>query len=310
MRIRIYCKLCFILVFHSCEDKPICTEYISFSMGFVKVDHDSIYTVCFGQSPVELEYRKKSNSDISLLIGDFDTLVISELSQADTNIIRLMKGDYVEEFICAQAINLNDDWNVATIILPGYDPIYTGKIVVDQKSQMVNIFIGNKELHLDPERMNMDHLFNEITLLNTLPPLKYTGSSSHAFEIQYTIRDGRGISAQSTVNHLPLRLSGLRALVEYLNDKRSVSEVGGQSGENEHSLMLEHYLNEMVNSLIEMNNGVGTYYDFVGLVLNGFPIEVLNYCGYTLQGVQVHYNNFLNFVQQPGGVNEMLLSCE
>lgn len=222
MRIRIYCKLCFILAFHSCEDKQICTEYISHSMGFVKVDHDSLYRVCMGQSPVELDYRKTTISGIGTLIGDFDTLVISELSKADTKVIRLMKGDFVEEFICAQAIYLRDDWKVATIILPGYDPVHSGKIIVDRRSHGVKILLGNKELLLDPERIKMDNLFKEITLLNSLPPLKFTGTDSHAFEIQCIIRDGRGISVQSTMNHLPLRLSELRTLVKYLNDNRSI----------------------------------------------------------------------------------------
>lgn len=224
MRSCIYCILGFILAFHSCENKKICTEYISHSMGFVKVVQDSLYTVCLGRSPVELEYRKETISGISMLIGDFDTLVISELTQADTRVLRLMKGDFAEEFNCVQAICLNDDWNVATIILPGYDPLHTGKIVVDQRSHIVKILLDNKELPLDPKRIKLDHLFAEITLLNSLPALVFSGNSSHAYEIQYIIQDRRGINVQSTVDHLPLKLSELRSIVKYLNDKRSLAE--------------------------------------------------------------------------------------
>ena len=102
---------------------------------------------------------------------------------------------------------------------------------------------------------------------------------------------------------------GLLTLTEAFH-QLVVEEYGGQAGEDEHNLMLEHYLTEMVNSLIEMNNGIGSYADFVGLVLNGFPIEALNYCGVMYQDVAVHYDHFLGFIQQPGSVNQLLLSCE
>lgn len=88
-----------------------------------------------------------------------------------------------------------------------------------------------------------------------------------------------------------------------------LAEYGGQSGENEHNLMLEHYLDDMVNSLIEMNNGIGSYGEFVGLILNGFSIDVLNYCGISLQYVQEKYAEYLLFIQQPGHINSVLSSC-
>ncbi|MBK7344645.1 MAG: hypothetical protein IPJ06_17060 [Saprospiraceae bacterium] len=89
-----------------------------------------------------------------------------------------------------------------------------------------------------------------------------------------------------------------------------LNEYGGQAGPSEHNLMMEHYLDEMVNGLIEMNNGIGTYSNFVGLVLNGFPIDVLNYCGITQQFVQTQYGAYLNFIQQPGHINSVLSSCD
>ncbi|MCP3928097.1 MAG: hypothetical protein GY705_03240, partial [Bacteroidetes bacterium] len=72
-------------------------------------------------------------------------------------------------------------------------------------------------------------------------------------------------------------------------------EYGGQAGTDEHKLMLEYYLEEMVNSLIEMNNAVGEYDDFVGGVLNGFPLDALNYCDISYNDVQQKYIDFQNF---------------
>ena len=87
-------------------------------------------------------------------------------------------------------------------------------------------------------------------------------------------------------------------------------------GENstiaEHELMLEYYLQKMVDSLIEMNNGVGNYNDFVGLILDGMPVDILNYCGYSVEDVQQKYNQYLSFYNGPentGTLKSELSDC-
>lgn len=41
----------------------------------------------------------------------------------------------------------------------------------------------------------------------------------------------------------------------------------------------------MVENLIEVT-GIGTYADYEGLVLNGFPLEILESCGYNLWNIE------------------------
>lgn len=60
-------------------------------------------------------------------------------------------------------------------------------------------------------------------------------------------------------------------------------EYGYNATQEQHRLMLDKYLNEMVNNLIELT-GKGTYDDYVGLVLNGFPKNILLECGYAIGG--------------------------
>lgn len=73
-----------------------------------------------------------------------------------------------------------------------------------------------------------------------------------------------------------------------------LKEYGDQAGPDQHHLMLEQFLDEMINSLIEIA-GEGTFEDFEGLVLNGFPEDVLNYCGITKEEVLQKVNRYIDF---------------
>lgn len=77
-----------------------------------------------------------------------------------------------------------------------------------------------------------------------------------------------------------------------------IAEYGNNATSDQHTLMLEKYLNEMVRSLIEVT-GVGTfdanYQDYVGLILYGFPKEILESCGYSLGVVADKYHSYQVF---------------
>lgn len=77
-----------------------------------------------------------------------------------------------------------------------------------------------------------------------------------------------------------------------------ISEYGSNATKEQHTLMLEKYLSDMVRSLIEVT-GVGTfetnYNDYVGLILYGFPLDILESCGYTLGVVQDKYYSYQVF---------------
>ncbi len=69
----------------------------------------------------------------------------------------------------------------------------------------------------------------------------------------------------------------------------------------------------MVASLIEMNNGVGEYDDFVGLVLNGLPVEIREACGISNQVANLKYKDFLVFfydIEKNGKLNTEISSCD
>jgi len=91
---------------------------------------------------------------------------------------------------------------------------------------------------------------------------------------------------------------------------RLVQEEYGGVGMTEHQIMVDHYVDEMVESLIQMNGGIGTEDNFAGLVLNGFPIDVLNASGISLQDVQNAYADYLVFIAQPGNISSTLPNCE
>ena len=79
---------------------------------------------------------------------------------------------------------------------------------------------------------------------------------------------------------------------------------------NEHALMIQYYLNIMVDGLIQMNGGVGTYDDFVGLVLTGLPPDVYQYLNLTTTDVLSLYTDYLNATTGQGNINSMLINCD
>lgn len=87
-------------------------------------------------------------------------------------------------------------------------------------------------------------------------------------------------------------------------------EYGAQATLSDHELMLDYYLDLMVESLIAANDNVGTREDFIGLVLNGFEEEVLNSCGLAFEDVSVAYNNYLTFISQPGNLSSIFTECD
>jgi len=89
--------------------------------------------------------------------------------------------------------------------------------------------------------------------------------------------------------------------------------VGHQYGENptelQHEFMLDYFLVPMVNSLIEMNGGVGTYSYFVGLVLSGFPGEVLEAAGYNVDDFLDFAEIARDFIENNSNINQTLIDC-
>jgi hypothetical protein len=79
---------------------------------------------------------------------------------------------------------------------------------------------------------------------------------------------------------------------------------------NEHAIMIQHYLDIMIDGLIQMNGGVGTYDDFVGLVLTGFPPEVYTYINLTTSDVMSLYYDYLNATTGQGNINNVLINCD
>lgn len=77
----------------------------------------------------------------------------------------------------------------------------------------------------------------------------------------------------------------------------------------QHQLILDYFVDLMVNSLIEANNGIGSFEDFEGLVLNGFGEDVLIYCGISLSELQEKYQNHLNFINNPSNVGGFFKNC-
>lgn len=96
-------------------------------------------------------------------------------------------------------------------------------------------------------------------------------------------------------------------------EKLVISEYGSNATKEQHALMLEKYLKEMVQSLIDIT-GVGTieanYNDYVGLILNGFPGEILESCGYTIGVVLDKYHSYQVFAHDhPNIYNNIKKFC-
>ena len=81
--------------------------------------------------------------------------------------------------------------------------------------------------------------------------------------------------------------------LNYLNvfKKLVVSEYGTNTTTDQHKLMLDKYINDMVINLIEITKQ-GTYDDYIGLVLNGFPEDILWQCGYSPNYAVDKFHNY------------------
>jgi hypothetical protein len=87
-------------------------------------------------------------------------------------------------------------------------------------------------------------------------------------------------------------------------------EYGPNASFSEHEFMLDFYLDEMIESLIEFNNGVGTEQDFIGLVYFGFPAEVLLYNNISVSQALSIYEDYENFISGPSNINNIITNCD
>ena len=83
---------------------------------------------------------------------------------------------------------------------------------------------------------------------------------------------------------------------------------GENPNEAQHQFMLCHFLDQMVNSLVDIN-GSGVYSDFLGLVLSGFPDSVLIAAGFDLDNRNVFVEHSRMFLQENSKINDELLKC-
>lgn len=58
-----------------------------------------------------------------------------------------------------------------------------------------------------------------------------------------------------------------------------------------------------------MNNGIGTYEDFEGIVLNSFSAEVLGYCGITQAELQAKFDRYKSFISNSQNLSNLFKSC-
>lgn len=88
-----------------------------------------------------------------------------------------------------------------------------------------------------------------------------------------------------------------------------LQKYGPIAGKTEHELMLNVFVNDMVQSLIDANEGIGNFSDFEGLVLRGFGQDLLQYTNYT----QIDINNkmavYNSFISNPANVSPNFVSC-
>ncbi len=91
--------------------------------------------------------------------------------------------------------------------------------------------------------------------------------------------------------------AGIQGSMNYYQafEQLVIKEYGSNATVEQHKLMLDKYLKNMVESLIEVT-GVGSYplnyEDYVGLILQGFPNDILESCGYTADIVADKYHSY------------------
>ena len=79
---------------------------------------------------------------------------------------------------------------------------------------------------------------------------------------------------------------------------------------DQHELMLDYFVTPMVNSLIELNGGIGTFEDFEWLILDSFDTELLADCGYSTSYLSAAENRFRSFILSNGVLNTQLTGCD
>jgi hypothetical protein len=84
---------------------------------------------------------------------------------------------------------------------------------------------------------------------------------------------------------------------------------GKNATSTQYQIMLEHFVDQMVQSLIQANGGIGNYEDFEGLVLNGFGNDVLDYCGYSIDDIQTKLDRYNNFISNLNNISSFFNSC-
>ena len=95
------------------------------------------------------------------------------------------------------------------------------------------------------------------------------------------------------------------AFYEYVNHI-----YGPNSTPSQHRYMLDNLLVEMINSLIEANNGIGTYEDFEGFVLNSFGQDLLLYCEYSLEEINDKMTKYSSFISNHNNIGSFFKSCQ
>ena len=92
--------------------------------------------------------------------------------------------------------------------------------------------------------------------------------------------------------------------------KLVIKEYGNNATTEQHKLMLDKYVNDMVDNLITMT-GKGTYDDYIGLVLNSFPEDILWSAGYSPSAVADKLHDFKLFKHNnPDIYNNLNTACK
>jgi hypothetical protein len=128
-------------------------------------------------------------------------------------------------------------------------------------------------------------------------------------------------NAFETIQHELIHADILRRLFEEYNWSGSdqslltafnelvIAVNGSNPTFGQHKLMLDLYVDKMAESMLEFNNNIGISNDFLGLIYNGFPQQILYYHGLDLGDVAILYTDYQNFISQSGNINSKLSNC-
>lgn len=84
---------------------------------------------------------------------------------------------------------------------------------------------------------------------------------------------------------------------------------GPNAGKTEHEIMLKYYVNNMIQSLIDANGGIGTFSDFEGLVLKGFGQDLFQYTSFTQVDINNKISAYNNFISNKSNISTNFISC-